>query len=493
MTTRRCSGVLLHPTSLPAPWGVGDLGPMAVAFLDLLQVARQSVWEVLPLTPVPDHGSPYSAQSLFAGNPLLISPELLHREGYLRSLPSAPSQDPRYVDYRSAIDFKTSVLEKAFDEGFERAKREPGFSSFASRNSYWLDDFSLYRAIRKEQGNPWNAWPEAIRAREPQAMDEARARLAVSIDYEVFVQYLFDEQWRRLSSEAKARGITVMGDVPFYCMLDSSDAWAHRELFKVDKGGRAIFVGGVPPDYFSRTGQRWGNPVYDWEESRKTGYSWWEDRLHRSLELAPLERLDHFRGYVAYWEIPSENQTAMEGTWVKVPGDFIDFLKSAFPSLPFVAEDLGIITNDVVEAREKLGVPGMEVLLFAWDGQPENPYFPPNNRKNSFIYPGTHDTNTVRGWFEEQATPSEVSALQRYLGHELTGATVSEEFVSMAMGSVSDGCVIPMQDLLGLGREGRMNDPSTTDGNWRWRALPKELDAKVFEKLGAFTLSASRG
>lgn len=494
MKLKRCAGVLLHPTSLPSPWGVGDLGPTASRFLDLLEEAKQSIWQILPLTPVAGHGSPYSAHSLFAGNSLLLSPERLAEDRYIPDLSSlgSPSGGENAVDFVAAAAFKDSLVKAAFAHSYSRVRREDDFARFLERNSDWLDDYALYDAISKEQGGAWYEWPEGIRRRERSALDEKRATLCEAIELTVFSQYLFERQWSALADRARSKGIKILGDVPFYVLHDSADIWAHPDLFKVDETGGALLVGGVPPDYFSETGQRWGNPVYDWRRLEETGYGWWKSRALRSLELTEMLRLDHFRGYVAYWEIPAGEPTAVNGRWVKVPGSFIDFLESSFPELPFVAEDLGVITEDVNEARERLGIPGMRVLQFAFDGSSDNVHLPANYTRNSFVYTGTHDTNTGRGWFREEATPKEREELARLVGHSVTEESVSRDLIALAMGSVADVSVVPMQDLLSLGSEARMNNPAKSEGNWMWRALTSELSDSLFRRLGELTSANGR-
>ena len=493
MRLGRSSGVLLHPTSLPSAWGVGDLGPAAFRFVDLMSAARQSLWQILPLTPVGDHGSPYSAHSLFAGNPLLLSPEVLLTDRYLSELPGVtPGSGPEMVDYPDSIDFKERLVERAYNLSFDKTRGGKEYSEFCGQNAPWLDDFALYEALSRAYGRPWVLWPEALRRRETKTLEEKRSVLDFHVQKAKFAQYLFHQQWSSLKAYALSKGIRILGDVPFYVLHDSSDTWAHPELFKVDAQGNAIFVGGVPPDYFSKTGQRWGNPVYDWQRLEETGYSWWKARVSRGLQDADFLRLDHFRGYVAYWEIPAESSTAETGEWVPLPETFLDVLRSGFPDLPFVAEDLGVITDDVRRAIDYLGIPGMKVLQFAFDGSSDNPHLPPNHTKNSLVCTGTHDTNTTLGWFTQEATTKEKNALEAYLGRSVSSDSVCSDFLEMAMGSVSDICVLPFQDLLGLGADARMNNPGTTVGNWRWRALPEALTEAKFRLLEELTVSAGR-
>ena len=495
MNLTRCSGVLLHPTSLPSSWGVGDLGPSAYRLVDFLHDGRQKFWEILPLTPVAEHGSPYSPHSLFAGNLLLLSPEILVREGYLDVLPATLRfmDDARTVNFKAAIEFKNQLVERAFQFSYGRVKNQGDFDRFRAEQSSWLEDFALYDAITRELGRPWYEWPEGLRRREKSAIDGKKSQLSLQVERAVFSQFLFEEQWSDLLRYARSRGLRVLGDVPFYVLGDSADVWAHRAFFKVDREGRPSFVGGVPPDYFSKTGQRWGNPVYDWGALERTGYEWWSDRVRRSLALTDQLRLDHFRGYVAYWEIPAEEPTAVKGSWVPLPGSFLESLRRTFPTMPFVAEDLGEITQDVKEAMKVLGLPGMRVLQFGFDGSPDNPHFPPNHAKSSLVYTGTHDTNTIRGWFVGEADSKAKAELVKFLGHEPTAASVSSDFVNVAMESVADVSIIPLQDILGLGSEARMNNPATSSGNWGWRAVPSEFNERVFDALGEKTAASGRG
>jgi len=493
MIMRRCSGVLLHPTSLPSSWGVGDLGPSARLFVELMAEAHQTLWQTLPLTPVGSHGSPYSPHSLFAGNPLLLSPEVLAEQGFLRNLPSRVSvEDPERVNYQDCLAFKNSLVHSAFAFSFERTRQERGYSEFCERNGGWLDDFALYDALSRKYGQPWFMWPEDVRKRDEGAIARETSGLKEPINIAKFGQFLFEQQWLTLKEFAASKGVRVLGDVPFYVLHDSSDIWCHVGFFKVSQDGSALFVGGVPPDYFSKTGQRWGNPVYDWRKLEETGYRWWIERVSRDLTLADYLRLDHFRGYVAYWEIPADSPTAVKGNWIPLPKTFLESVRAHFPELPFVAEDLGVITEDVREAMGRLGLPGMRVLQFGFDGSPDNPHFPPNHPRNSLACTGTHDTNTTLGWFLEEATPKDKETLWKYMGRPVTAETVCDDFLKMAMGSASDLCVIPFQDILGLDGRARMNNPGASVGNWTWRTPSGTLTAASFKKLAELTVSAGR-
>ena len=493
MKARRCSGVLLHLTSLPSPWGVGDLGPSAHRFVDLMAAARQRLWQVLPLTPVGELGSPYSAHSSFAGNPLLLSPEELVEGGFLAELPESPPQgDPTNVDYPSAIAFKDALIKKAFDFGYQRTRTDQRYSEFCAANASWLDDFAIYDALARKYPGPWTGWPEGVRRREKSALEEELATLRPSIEKAKFAQYLFYTEWSSLRAHAGRLGVQILGDVPFYVLHESSDVWSRPDQFKLGPDGLPLFVGGVPPDYFSSTGQLWGNPVYDWASIESEGYAWWKSKVTRSLAMADLLRLDHFRGYVAYWEVPAGAPTAESGRWVPLPSTFLDEVRASFPDLPFIAEDLGVITDDVREAIASLGIPGMKVLQFAFDGSPDNPYLPANHAKNSLVCTGTHDTNTTLGWFTDEATPENKAALEKYLGHPATPKSICDDLLQAAMGSVADICVVPMQDLLGLGSEARMNNPATYVGNWRWRARGEDLSEERFDRLLDLTTSNRR-
>ena len=462
-------------------------------FVELMAEAHQSLWQTLPLTSVGNHGSPYSPHSLFAGNQLLLSPEVLEEQGFLPALPSAkPNENPARVDYGECLAFKDSLVQSAFEFSFERTREKREYAAFCERNDGWLDDYALYDALSREYGRPWFRWPEKVRRRDASAMAAEASRLSKSVDLAKFSQFLFEQQWSSLKRFAASRGVRLLGDVPFYVLHDSSDIWSHIDLFKVNPEGAALFVGGVPPDYFSKTGQRWGNPVYNWRKMEQTGYRWWMERVSRDLTLADYLRLDHFRGYVAYWEIPADSPTAENGSWVPLPKTFLDSVMARFPDLPFVAEDLGVITDDVREAMARLGLPGMRVLQFGFDGSSDNPHFPPNHTRNSLVCTGTHDTNTILGWFLEEATDKDKENLMSYLGHPVTADSVCGDFLEMAMSSPSDICVTPFQDLLGLDGSARMNNPGASTGNWTWRALPEALSKNSFRKLADLTLSAGR-
>jgi len=490
---RRGSGILLHVTSLPSPFGVGDLGPWAYRFVDFLAEARQSFWQVLPLTP---GASPYNAMSAFAGNPLLISPERLVEDGWLapEDLASPPDLPEHRVDYPRAQALKRSLLERAF-ERFERHRRAPGYRQFVEVQAAWLEDYALFVALTEHFGGlPWDRWPPPLRDRHPAALDRARRRLSRRVAMEKFWQYLFFRQWTDLRAYARARGIQVIGDLPIYVDYHSADVWAHPELFKLDDQKRPTHVAGVPPDYFSATGQRWGHPVYRWDVLRQRGYDWWVRRIAHALSLYDLVRIDHFRGFVAYWEVPAHEPTAVHGYWVEAPAeDFFRTLSKHFPCLPIIAEDLGVITPDVREVMERWGFPGMRVLLFAFGpDMPTNPYAPHHHVRHCVVYTGTHDNNTVRGWFEQEASDEDRRRLFRYLGRTVTADEVAWEMVRLAMMSVADRVILPMQDVLGLGAEARMNTPGTPEGNWEWRLRPHQITPELARRLADLTETYGR-
>jgi 4-alpha-glucanotransferase len=496
MTHKRASGVLLHITSLPANDSIGNLGPSAYEFVDFLARAGQSIWQVLPLNPPsPGEGnSPYSSSSAFAGNTLLISPELLVNQGWIKELPPANSLPKNRVDFGEVIELKNLIFDEAYQTFKERNDRTE-FESFCQDSAYWLNNFALFTSLKGFfSDRSWGEWPEDIRDRKPEALIYYRGILSEQIEKQKFLQFLFYGQWQALKKYANDRKIEIFGDLPIYMSYQSADLWAHPETFKLDEEKRPLFVAGVPPDYFSKTGQLWGNPVYNWEYLKNRDFDWWIKRLAHNLKLFDLLRIDHFRGLVGYWEVPAGEKTAIHGKWVSVPADeFFTKLREGCPLNPIVAEDLGIITPDVKELIEKLGIPGMKVLLFAFgEGLPENPYAPHNHIKNCVVYTGTHDNNTVKGWYEHDATPAEKESLRRYIGYENNAQNINEIFNRMAMLSVADRIIIPIQDILGLGAEARMNTPSTPSGNWEWRLDPALLTDSVTKNLCDMTQIVGR-
>jgi 4-alpha-glucanotransferase len=492
--SKRASGVLMSITSLPSNFGVGDVGPSALRFADLLSESKQRYWQVLPVTPTGLGNSPYNPVSAFAGNTLLISPEILERERLLPELPKAGRGQASLdrVNYGDASVLKREMIRKAY-ERFKERKENGEFEEFCQENSGWLESYSLYFALKEERNEPWYLWPKGLRDGKPDSLAEEGTKLRDFVDLEKFAQFEFFKQWNSLKEHCAELGIGLLGDLSFYVAYDSADVWSNREIFKLDSEGRPRFVGGVPPDYFSETGQLWGNPVYDWEQLKTQGFGWWTRRVRQTLKLFDVTRLDHFRGFVAYWEVPGRAKTAVSGNWVAAPWEaFFETVKSRFPSMPFVAEDLGVITPDVRAVMKRFDLPGMDVLLFAFDSGPDNPYLPENHSPDSVVYTGTHDTNTVRGWFTDDASPEQRARLLKYAGKELTGEQASQEFIRLALNSVASLSIIPMQDVLSLGSNARMNRPSFAEGNWEWRATSEQLASSALRRLGVETESSRR-
>jgi 4-alpha-glucanotransferase len=492
----RTSGILLHITSLPSPYGIGDLGPSAYEFVDFLSLSKQRFWQILPLTPSGTYvgNSPYASYSSFAGNPLLISPEFLVRDGFIagEDLAGAPEEfaEQHRIHYPSVIQFKTRILHKAFETHRQREPVETSLLDFTLRNAFWLDDYALFVALKQTfEETPWNEWTDGLRFRDPKILDEWTDRLQERISRTKFYQYLFFRQWHQLKEYCSKKEVEIIGDVPIYVSHDSPEVWAHPELFKLDPERKPLYVSGAPPDYYSETGQLWGSPVYDWEALKKSGFAWWIQRIEHNLNLYHRIRLDHFRGFVAYWEIPATEETAVNGKWVEAPAEeFFSTLVRHFPHLPMVAEDLGFITQDVIEIRNRFGFPGMKILQFAFGADlPTNPYIPHNYNTNSFVYTGTHDNNTIQGWFKNEATAQERNGLLEYLGGTIDIGDLHWVMIRLAFSSVADVAIIPMQDILGLGEEARMNRPQQTRGNWTWRMSQSELTSALAQKLARLT------
>ncbi len=490
----RKSGILLHITSLSSDFGIGDLGAAAYNFADFLAHSGQTVWQLLPLNPtsIVCGNSPYCSFSAFAGNPLLIAPDLLVKDGYISwdDLSRAPSFDSTRVEYDKVADFKNRVLGVAYGKFRDMPQAQDGYEEFVKANAHWLDDYALFMSLKEHfPGVFWNEWPREIRDRTQPALDEWRQRLAEGVGREKFYQFLFFRQWSRLKEYCNQRHIRIIGDLPIYVSFDSSDVWTNPEYFKLDGDKNPAFVSGVPPDYFSETGQLWGNPVYSWDKLRETSYAWWIRRMEHNLKHFDIVRLDHFRGFVAYWEVPATEKTAVNGKWVTTPFmEFFDTLLGRIPSLSIIAEDLGIITDEVKEVMKKYKFPGMKVLVFAFgDSLSTNPYVPHNHVRNCIVYTGTHDNNTVKGWYQNDASDTEKKNLSAYLGCELDDKGVAWRLIRTAMMSVASTVVIPMQDFLDLGSEARMNTPSVKDGNWEWRVESKQLTADLSEKIANMT------
>jgi 4-alpha-glucanotransferase len=493
----RAAGVLLHVTSLPSPYGIGDVGPAALEWIDRLRDAGQSWWQALPLGPTGYGNSPYQSLSSFAGNGLLISPDSLIEDDLLRKSDcEGHAFSSTAIDYESVIPFKHRLLEAAWSHfrAGARADLRPAYEKFCAEQSHWLDDYALFRALKaKYSGAYYLNWPAELVRREPAALAQARRQLASQVDQVRFAQFLLFRQGARLQERARARGLRLIGDLPFFVSPDSSDVWANPELFLLDEARRPRFVAGVPPDYFSATGQLWGNPVYNWEALRQTGYRWCIDRLRALLAHVDAIRLDHFRAFAAAWHVPAGAATAQSGQWVPGPGaDFFNAVQRELGGLPFIAEDLGIITADVSALRDRFHIPGTRVLQFAFDGHSDNPYLLENYVHNTVVYTGTHDNNTTRGWFDELPEYQRQN-LWRYLKRPRSdGATVAPALVELAWSSSAALAIAPLQDLLNLGKEARMNVPGQVGGNWRWRCTEQMLGAPAFESLLAVTKSSNR-
>ncbi len=498
MSSRR-AGVLLHPTSLPGPGGAGDLGPAASTFLGWLSRAGQSVWQVLPLGPTDSQGSPYGGLSAFAGNPLLISPDRLLSSGLLRTedfdlLPRTREEKP--VDFTAVGASKDRLLRRAFErfEAEGEGELQDRFRIFrqAPEQRFWLEDWTLFSALRRlHRGKAWWAWPRSLADRDEASLGKALEEHRREVRYHGFVQFLFEAQWQQIRREAGKRGILLLGDVPIYPSLDSADVWAHRRLFQLDERGQPEAVAGVPPDDFSVTGQRWGNPLYDWQACRSEGFSWWVERVAADLRRVDRLRIDHFRGFAAYWRIPADAETAETGTWEPGPGSSLfDALEERLGSLPLLAENLGVITPQVEELRQRYHLPGMAVLQFAFSGHGMAPEHTPHElAADTVVYTGTHDNPTTASWYRDlsEATRRQVESYCSAHGLEIPWA-----MIRLAHHSAADLAIIPVQDLLALGDDGRMNTPGTLGGNWQWRLKEGALTPELAERLGQLTAESGR-
>jgi len=506
MEMNRASGILVHPTSFPSPHGIGDLGAAAYQFIDFLVAAKQSLWQILPLGPTGYGDSPYASFSTFAGNPLLISVTKLMEAGDLSAadLASAPSFPNGRINYGWVIQWKVPLLEKAARHFMNHAspERKADYDDFCQKQALWLDDFALFVAVKEEfdrkaqeegvSGAMWSSyWPKNIRLREAEALAYWREQKAESIAVKKIIQFYFFQQWGELRRYANERGIKIMGDVPIFVASDSVDAWANRELFLMDKDGRQTAMAGVPPDYFSVTGQLWGNPLYDWKAMEKDGFKWWINRVKAMLGLVDIVRIDHFRGFEGYWEVPAGSETAIGGKWVKAPGQkLFQKIKEVLGELPIVAEDLGVITPEVRALRDNFHFPGMKILQFAFDAKESgginsnNAFLPHNHVPNCVVYTGTHDNDTTLGWYL-QRSEEEKNAIRQYIGRP--DQDIVWEFIRLAMASVGNWAIIPMQDLLKLDNHARMNTPSVLGGNWSWRYQVHELTHDHVEMLRHLT------
>ena len=493
----RASGLLLHVTSLPSPYGVGDVGPAAYAWVDRLRDAGQSWWQALPLGPTGYGNSPYQSLSSFAGNGLLISPDCLIEDGLLEASDcGGHSFSATSVDYDAVIPFKHLLLERAWSNFSAGARPDlrPAFEQFCDHEAHWLEDYALFRTLKaKYNGAYYLDWPQDLVERKPAALAQAGGELASQTQQVCFAQFLLFRQGERLKEYAHSKGVHLIGDLPFFVSPDSSDVWANPALFLLDEHHHPRFVAGVPPDYFSSQGQLWGNPVYDWEALRQTSYRWCIDRLRALLTHVDVIRLDHFRGFAAAWHVPAGAPTAQSGQWVPGPGaEFFRAVGSELGNLPFIAEDLGLITPDVRALRDQFQVPGTRVLQFAFDGTSDNPYLPHNYVTNTVVYTGTHDNPTTRGWFEE-LPDAQRRNLWNYLKRP-TGASgeAAPALMNLAWSSVAALAMAPLQDLLNFGKEARMNVPGRADGNWRWRCTEDMLSAPAFQWLRDLTKTSDR-
>lgn len=485
MELTRASGILLHPTSLPGPYGIGRLGDDAFRFVDFLAAAGQRVWQILPLGPTGYGNSPYSAFSAFAGNPLLVCPERQVAVGDLpaEALEAADSAEGE-ADFDFAHRLQTRLLPLAAGRFFTGATpdRRTAFEDFCAREGSWLEDYALFRALRAHfDGKPWNRWPEDIRRRGKGALARWRQELSEAIHVQKYAQFAFFEQWSALRAYANDRGIRIFGDLPIFVAFDSADVWANSHLFHLDEEGRPTRVAGVPPDYFSKTGQRWGNPLYRWDKMAENHFAWWRSRFRLNLKLTDMVRIDHFRGFVACWSIPAEEKTAVHGFWDQGPGAaFFVEMTHELGRMPVVAEDLGIITDEVEDLRDRFAFPGMKVLQFAFDSGPSNPYLPHNLPRRCVLYTGTHDNDTTLGWWQnlDPRIRAEVCA---YLGSD--HPDMPADLVRLALASVADLAVFPLQDILGLDGSARMNTPGRARGNWTWRLRPGDLNEATQKAL----------
>lgn len=499
MSFPRSSGIILHPTSLPGPYGIGELGPEAHRFADFLRDAGQKIWQVLPLGPTGYGDSPYQCFSAFAGSPLLLSLDQLVERGYLKQkdLEDRPLFPADHVDFQRVIAWKLPLLKKAYDNFAVRqapnADREV-YEAYYQKNAWWLDDFALFMALKQVHNYvSWTQWEPKYAQRAPAAMEQARRDLRQEIEQQKFIQFEFDRQWCDLKEHCARNGIRMLGDVPIYVALDSSDVWSHPELFDLLPDGNPRVIAGVPPDYFSATGQCWGNPIYRWDRLAGEGYAWWIARFRRSLQMLDMIRLDHFRGFEAYYEIPGHATTAIIGQWVKGPGAALfEALESALGKLPIVAENLGVITPEVEGLRNRFGFPGMAILQFAFGRDPQAPDFKPHNYVHHLVaYTGTHDNDTVIGWWHSSGaagstrSAADVSKEMDYARSYLntTGAEINWVMIRAVLASVADTVLYPLQDVLGVGSEGRMNLPGTASGNWRWRFRANDITPEIARRL----------
>ena len=487
MVRQRKSGVLMHPSSLPGPGGIGSFGEEARRFVDFLHKSGQSLWQILPLGPTAYGNSPYSCYSAFAGNPLLINLETVVDDGDLLAQEVKTEFSGERVDYGAVELYKVGLLKEAacrfFAEGSQKRKEE--FWQFCD-TTFWLHDFALFMALKEQfKGESWREWPDTVAKRAPEALASWSDKLGAAIGEQKYLQWQFARQWKKLKGYANVLGISIVGDLPIFVAYDSSDVWANPQLFHLDEKGLPIVVAGVPPDYFSKTGQLWGNPLYNWDRMAEAGYSWWVARLRNDLSLYDMVRIDHFRGFEAFWEVPMWEKTAINGRWVKGPGEALfHALRNALGNLPIIAEDLGVITGEVEALRDQFGFPGMKILQFAFGSGPDNPYLPHNHVRSCVAYTGTHDNDTTAGWLASMKVKEQKEVLA-YFDRDKTD--IVWQMVKCALASVADYAIIPMQDLLELPSTGRMNIPGVAGGNWSWRCDSDALSAKLAAKFSRAT------
>ncbi|MGP0062469.1 MAG: 4-alpha-glucanotransferase [Isosphaeraceae bacterium] len=498
MNLPRASGILLHPTSLPGRFGSGDLGPEAHAFVDFLAETGQKWWQTLPLGPTGYGNSPYQSPSSFAGNPLLISPEGLVDKGWLdaRDLDNIPQLPADRADFDAATRLRMALLHRAF-ERFRAGGADLAFERFRAENHAWLDDYVFFQALRDaHNGLPWYEWETGLVRRDPTVCARWRKTLADGVAFHEFAQYAFETQWQELRAACRAKGIMLIGDVPIFVAQDSADVWAHPELYDLDEQGRPRFMAGVPPDYFSETGQLWGNPLYRWDVHARDGYAWWISRLHDLLKRVDIIRIDHFRGFEAYWEVPAGSETAATGRWVPGPGrDFFRAIRKELGSIPLIAEDLGLITPDVEALRDEFNLPGMRVIQFGFDADPgAEKHLPHRYVPHCLAYTGTHDNDTTYGWYHSTGVTTtlpraEVKAARSFaLRYANTKADeIHWGLIRVVSASVADTVIFPMQDILGLDSRARMNFPGKAEGNWLWRYRKEQLDQAVRDRLADLT------
>ncbi len=482
----RASGIILHPSSLPGPYGIGDLGPEAHTWIDFLAGTGCSLWQILPLGPTGYGDSPYQCFSALAGNPYLVSPDLLLQDGLLlpNDLEDLPNFPQDRVDFGGVIPWKLTLLDRAFKRFTSNvdAALQDEFNDFQKSQAGWLNDYAFFMALKEYHGGAaWVTWSAPLRDREPQALADVRQNLQNAIQRQLFRQWLFFRQWAALREHAHQKGIKIIGDIPIFVAHDSADVWANPGLFYLDSSGNPTVVAGVPPDYFSATGQLWGNPLYRWDVHKASNYSWWLERLRGVLSLVDIIRLDHFRGFAGYWEVPGTAKTAVKGRWVKGPGKALfDAIHKALGDLPIIAEDLGVITPDVEELRDGFGLPGMKILQFAFAGGPVDPFLPHNYVQNCVVYTGTHDNDTARGWYE-RVQEDERQFYRRYMQRD--GSNVAWDLIRGIWGSVAMFALAPMQDFLNLGNEARMNYPGNPSGNWSWRVPRPSMDGFLSDQI----------